>query len=221
MMGYVTVIIPARNEENNVCRIINFLKNHDIVNQIVVVNNCSDDNTFKLASEAGAQVVDCNDLGKGYAMETGLKFAKNEVIVFLDADVDNYFDNMVELLSEPIFSGEADFVKSTFERTKGGVVTEVAVKPMLSAFYPDMYKFSEPISGMIAARKDVFESLDFEKDYGVDIGILIDVIEKGYRVSEVNIGRIENMSHINKTVDRMSKMSSEIINAIAKRVNNK
>ena len=151
-------------------------------------------------------------------MEAGLEVANNDVIVFLDADVDNYFDNMIYLLSDPVFSGEADFVKSTFERNKGGVVTEITVKPMLNAFFPDMYKFSEPISGMIASRKDIFNSLDFEKDYGVDIGILIDVIDNGYNVKEVNIGKIENMSHINKTTDTMSKMSTEIINAIAKRV---
>lgn len=62
------------------------------------------------------------------------------------------------------------------------------------------------------------DELEFEDDYGVDIGILIDVIKKGYRVKEMNIGKIENMSHVSKNNERMRKMSTEIIKAILKRV---
>ena len=49
-------------------------------------------------------------------MEEGIKNCKNEIIVFLDADV-LYEDTIVEILAEPIISGRADFVKSTFNRT--------------------------------------------------------------------------------------------------------
>lgn len=218
MNKLVSVVIPARNEENNICKIIKFLKSREIVDQIIVVDNASTDNTYNLAKKMNVDVTKCNNQGKGYAMEEGLKLVRNEVVLFVDADVDSYFENMIELLGNPIINNEVDFVKSTFEREKGGLVTQMTVKPMLNAFYPNIYKFSEPISGMIASRKEIFESLEFEKDYGVDIGILLDVISKGYRIKEVNIGKIENGSHINKTTDRMIRMSSEIINAVAKRV---
>ena len=81
-----------------------------------------------------------------------------------------------------------------------------------------MYKFLEPISGMIASKKSILEKLVLEKDYGVDIGILLDVINQGYTVKEVNIGEIDNLSHSNKTNLTMSKMSTEILSAIFKRM---
>ena len=178
MNRLISVVIPARNEENNICRIVNFLKSREIVDQIIVVDNASVDNTYNLAKKMDVDVIKCCKQGKGCAMEAGLKLARNEVVVFIDADVDSYFENMVELLCEPVINNEVDFVKSTFEREKGGLVTQMTVKPILNAFYPHIYKFSEPISGMIASKKEIFDNLEFEKDYGVDIGILLDVINK-------------------------------------------
>ena len=150
-------------------------------------------------------------------MEDGIKYAKNEVIVFLDADVKYEHQNIVEELARPIIENKTDFVKSAFDRTVGGTVTEIVVKPLLNLIYPNMYKFTEPISGMIASRKSILQELTLEKDYGVDIGILLDVINKGYRVTELNIGKIINTSHDRKTNETMSKMSTEIIRAILKR----
>lgn len=215
----VTVVIPARNEQDNITKVIEIIKLNKDVNQIIVVDNNSNDDTSLLAKKAGAEVVFCENEGKGYAMELGLQYVENDIVVFVDADISNYPENVVEALVKPILNNEADFVKSTFERTKGGTVTELVVKPMLDIFFPEMYKFSEPISGMIACKKKIMEELDLEKDYGVDIGILIDVTHKDYKIQEVNIGKIENMSHVNKTMERMRKMSTEIISAVKKRIN--
>lgn len=213
----ISVIIPARNEEKTIAQVIGKVRQNNNVKQIIVVNNNSNDNTAQCAKNAGAEVVECNEQGKGYAMEAGMQCVKNGIVAFIDADINNYSDNLIEILTNPLINDETDFVKSTFIRTKGGVVTEVAVKPLLNILFPDMYKFSEPISGMIAAKKNVLDVLEFEKDYGVDIGILIDVIQNGNRVTEVNIGEIENMSHLSKTNETMSNMSTQIIRAILKR----
>lgn len=215
--NYITVIIPARNEEKTIVQVIEKVKQNNNVTQIIVVNNGSTDNTVQCAKDAGVEVINCDNQGKGYAMEVGMQYVKNNIVAFIDADINNYSNDLIELLTNPIINNEADFVKSTFIRTKGGVVTEVAVKPLLNLLFPNMYKFSEPISGMIAAKKNVLEVLEFEKDYGVDIGILIDVIQNGNRVAEVNIGEIENMSHVSKTNETMSNMSTQIIRAILKR----
>lgn len=214
----VSVIIPAFNEEKNISKTIEIAKKGKFVDDILVINNLSTDGTEEIAKNQGARVERCNFQGKGYAMEKGIQCAKNDIIVFLDADVKYGNQKIVDILATPLRMKNCDFVKSTFDRTKGGVVTEVAVKPLLKLAFPKMYNFSEPISGMIASRKSILEKLVLEKDYGVDIGILIDVIEQGYEVLEVNIGEIENMSHGNKTNLTMSKMSSEIVNAIWKRI---
>ena len=216
-METISVIIPAFNEEANIANSIAVAKKCSLVNEILVINNLSTDKTEQIALENGARVERCYCQGKGYAMEDGIKYAKNDVIVFLDADVKYEHQNIVEELARPIIENKADFVKSAFDRTVGGTVTEIVVKPLLNLIYPNMYKFTEPISGMIASRKSILQELTLEKDYGVDIGILLDVINKGYRVTELNIGKIINTSHDHKNNETMSKMSTEIIRAILKR----
>lgn len=215
--NYITVIIPAYNEEENIGSVIDEIKTNPNLDEIIVVDNNSTDSTSDIAKEHGAKVIYCENKGKGYAIEKGIKEATHEIVVFLDADVKNYEQDIVNMLSEPIIKEEADFVKSTFNRKEGGSVTQIATKPLLNILFPDMYKFSEPLSGMIAGKKSMLENLEFEKDYGVDIGILLDVIKMGARVKEVNIGAIDNLSHINKTTERMQNMSTEVMKAILKR----
>lgn len=211
----VTVIIPARNEEKTIQKVIRLVQKCDIVNQIIVVDNNSSDNTAKFAKIAGAYVVPCSLQGKGYAMEEGLKYSINDIIVYLDADISNYSKDLINKLSEPIRNKKADFVKSMFDR-KGGRVTELVAKPMLEILFPNIYKFSQPLSGMIAGRKKYFEQITFEKDYGVDIGILLDMIKLNVKIKEVHIGTIKNISQQWQSLEKMSK---EVISAIIKRAN--
>ena len=70
---------------------------------------------------------------------------------------------------------------------------------------------------MIASKKSILEKLEFEKDYGVDIGIVIDIMKLNLTTEEVNIGKIENMSHLLKTTQSMQNMSSQIMKAILKK----
>ena len=218
-MKNISIIIPAYNEEKTIGKVIDIAKNCREKYEIIVVDNCCTDNTVKVANSKGAKVVSCDKKGKGYAMEAGLKSAQYEVIAFLDADVTDYNPNVINILTEPIIQRNIDFVKSTFDRTKGGLVTELVTKPLLDILFPEIYKFSEPLSGMIAGEKSALEKLVFEKDYGVDIGIIIDITRMNLKVEEVNIGKIENMSHILKTTQSMQDMSTQIIRAILKRVN--
>lgn len=218
-MENVSVIIPAYNEEKTIGQVIDIIHKSNIDYEIIVVNNCCTDNTEKIAREKGAKIISCNQKGKGYAMEAGLKNAQHEIVVYLDADITDYNENLIHLLTEPIIERDVDFVKSTFERTKGGLVTELATKPLLELLFPEMYHFSEPLSGMIASKKSILEKLEFEKDYGVDIGILIDITNLKLTIEEVNIGKIENMSHLLKTTESMKNMSSQIMRAILKKRN--
>ena len=80
-----------------------------------------------------------------------------------------------------------------------------------------MYPFSEPLSGMIASKKEFLEKIEFEKDYGVDIGIIIDLTKMNAKIEEVNIGKIENMSHLLKTTESMKNMSTQITKTILKK----
>lgn len=212
-MKSVSVVIPARNEEKHIANVIKKINKCEIVNEIIVINNNSSDRTEEIAQQNGAKVYLCKKIGKGYAMALGLNKANGDVILYVDADIDNYEDNFIERMLKPILEDKYDFVKSTFNRSKGRVTTLVA-KPLLELTYPKLAKFQQPLSGIIAGKKELFKKLTFEKDYGVDIGILIDVYKLGAKMTEVDIGTIENDSQDWRNLVDMSK---QVTKAILKR----
>lgn len=219
-MDKVTVIIPAYNEEKTIGEVIDFIKNENVIDsEIIIVDNCSIDKTKQIAKSKNVKVVSCNIKGKGVAMLQGLKYSSNDIIVFLDADIINYESNIIDKLVSPILNENIDFVKSTFNRKEGGTVTEIMVKPMLDLLFPNIYKFSEPISGIIACKKELLNKIQLEEDYGVDIGILLDAINSNAKIKEVNIGDITNGSHKDKTLKRMRDMSKQIMRVILKKYN--
>ena len=211
----ISVIIPAYNEEENIKTVIDICKANKKVTEIIVVNNLSTDKTEEIAQKEGAKVVFCDKQGKGYAMEAGIEQAQNECIVFLDGDISDYSDDVIYKLAEPILERNVDFVKATFDR-EGGRVTELVAKPLLKLLFPDLQKYSQPLSGMVAGKKSVFQKIELEKDYGVDIGILLDMVKLNVNIEEVKIGKIKNVC---KSWKALEKMSTEVMRAILKRTN--
>jgi HAD superfamily phosphoserine phosphatase-like hydrolase len=212
----VSVIIPALNEEKTIRQVLNLIIKSSIVDDILVIDDKSGDNTIKQARLPKVRIYTSPKIGKGASMRDGMLLAKNEVIVYLDADILTYPENVVELLSEPILKGEADFVKSCFQR-QAGRVTELVAKPLLSILFPDLTRFSQPLSGMIGCKKSLLLKIDFENDYGVDIGILLDMYSMDARISEVNIGYIENRM---QPWEQLARMSREVSRSILKRAGN-
>lgn len=209
----VSVIIPALNEEKTIRQVINLVSRSPVVDEILMIDDKSHDNTIKQARLPKVRIYTSPIIGKGNSMRDGMLLARNEVVVFLDADIVTYPENVVELLSGPILKDEADFVKSCFDR-QAGRVTELVAKPLLSILFPELTKFSQPLSGMVATRKSLLKKIDFENDYGVDIGILLDMHNMGARITEVNIGFIENRM---QSWEQLGKMSREVSRSILKR----
>jgi glucosyl-3-phosphoglycerate synthase len=87
---------------------------------------------------------------------------------------------------------------------------------MLEFFFPHLLEFRQPLSGMIAGKKSIFQKVEFENDYGVDIGLLIDMHQVRARIKEVCIGEVENDRQPLHVLGRMAK---QVANAIFKRVN--
>jgi phosphoserine phosphatase SerB len=183
------------------------------VNEIIVVDDQSTDNTREVAMAAGAIVLLSNSKGKGISMKEGILASSNPYLVFLDADIDPYPEGTIKNLVQPLIDNESDFVKGSFARNAGRV-TELVAKPLLKIFYPELSGFQQPLSGMIAGKKCFLNKIDFFHDYGVDVGILIDMFLMQARVKEVNIGYIENKS---RPWQMLSKMSGEVARAIIKR----
>ena len=208
----ISVLIPAFNEEKNIENVVKLVQKSSIVDEIIVIDNNSDDDTALILKKLNVKTLFCHTKGKGYAMEYGLKHAKNEIIVFLDADIPNYQDDIIFKMTNPILNEDYDFVKSCFTRD-GGRVTELVAKPLLELLFPDVH-FAQPLSGIIAGKKDFFLSLDLEKDYGIDIGILLDAYIENVKIKEVDIGTLENISQDWKDLKIMAK---QVARAILKR----
>ena len=206
----ISVIISALNEEATIRKVIQRIRQPEQEMEIIVVDDNSSDKTVTETLKENVRVITSSQKGKGISMREGMMAASHNIIVYLDADILTYPKNIVSLLADPILKDEADFVKSYFDR-QAGRVTQLVAKPMLSIFFPELEKFMQPLSGMIAARKDFLQQIEFENDYGVDIALLIDAYNKNIRIKEVNIGYIKNDMQSLESLGKMSRQVSRTI----------
>lgn len=209
----VSVIIPTLNEEKRIAEIVNFCFRSKMVSEVIVIDDGSTDNTFAKALDAGAKVFFSSMLGKGVSMFDGLWKTQNDIVLYLDGDIYNFNQNLIELMTLPLTKNDCDFVKGKFHRTAGRV-TELTAKPLLKSFFPEIADIEQPLGGIIAAKKDLLKNVTFEPDYGVDIGILIDVNQLGSRIIEVDIG---NIDHDHQPLSQLGKMSTQIVRVILDR----
>jgi glycosyltransferase involved in cell wall biosynthesis len=111
-MPIIKVIIPAYNEEGSIGKVIHEIP--DIVDEIIVVNNNSTDNTELFAKKAGAIVLNEFRKGYGYACLKGIDYiesqrVKPDIVVFLDGDYSDYPEELINLVN-PIIEDDIDFV---------------------------------------------------------------------------------------------------------------
>ena len=190
----ISVIIPALNESPTISSVVRFALAAPQVTEVLVVDDGSIDGTPDLALAAGARVITSRLLGKGASMRDGLRIAKNDVLVYLDGDLSGLHADMIQRVTAPLLSGQADFVKACFTR-EAGRVTTLTARPLLQTFFPELNHIAQPLGGIIAARRKLLERLHFEDDYGVDVGLLLDATRLGARIEQVDIGHIEHDSH--------------------------
>jgi glucosyl-3-phosphoglycerate synthase len=195
----VSVLIPARDEEATVGDIVTTLRTElvdrvPLVDEIVVVDSHSADATAEVARAAGATVVHVDEVvpqvgsrtGKGEAMWKALAVMTGDLGVYLDADVQEFTADFVVGLLGPLLTDDSIvFVKAFYDRpwtagasrsSGGGRVTELVARPLILDRAPLLSGFVQPLAGECAFRVEALRSVPFVSDYGVDIGLMIDVL---------------------------------------------
>ncbi len=172
----ISVLVPAYNEEKTIKQVIEAIKKCDIVDEIIVIDDGSKDNTAKIAEELGVHVERLpQNMGKGAALKRGLDVSKGDVIVFLDADLIGLKPEHVELLVEPVINGSAGMTVGIFK--KGRKTTDLS--QYLTPF----------LSGQRALRKDLlsnFDKIEFTK-YGIEVALTKYAKSKNIKVEFVNL----------------------------------
>lgn len=181
-MTGVSVVIPALNEEATVGFVARqCLKS--CADEVIVIDSQSRDRTAAVAREAGARVVDWRDVdkqkpwpGKGEALWRGVKAARGDTVVFIDADVTSLEPGWVDALAAPLADPGVHLVKPSYTRAgAGGRVTELTAKPLLRVLFPELGHIEQPLAGEYAIRRATALRLPFVAGYGVEAGLLIDV----------------------------------------------
>jgi polyisoprenyl-phosphate glycosyltransferase len=198
----VAAVIPAYNEESTIGDVVATLHQVDLIDDIVVVSDGSQDRTAAVARQAGARVIEHQEnLGKAGAMKTGFENTRGPYILFLDADLIGLNPSHVRALLSPVLAGESDMAVGIFD--DGRVATDLA---QLVAPY---------LSGQRTVRREVVEEMfQAEPDadvcrFGIEVALTRHVKHKGYRVKEVSL---EDMTH------RMKEEKMGLVKGMAARV---
>ena len=190
----VSVVLPAREVADTIGQIVERLRGlGPLIDEIVVVDAASRDGTAEVAAAAGAEVYQeaalvpelGQVLGKGDAMWRALGVVRGELVLYLDSDTRDFSPHFaVGMLGPLIREPGVQFVKGFFRRpylrpdgtelpADGGRVTELAARPLLSAFFPELAAFVQPLAGEVAARRRLLERLPFASGYAVETAMLL------------------------------------------------
>ncbi|MBM4015230.1 MAG: glycosyltransferase [Planctomycetes bacterium] len=121
-----SVVIPALNASARIATVVEFARRSPLVQEVIVVDDGSTDETAALATAAGARVITSTFLGKGGSMADGLFAANEEHLLYLDGDLAGLVPDLVERMAAPFVAGRADYVKARFSREAGRVTTLTA-----------------------------------------------------------------------------------------------
>ncbi len=182
----ISIVISVPRHTASVAALIAFARFHSAVTEVIVVDDGSNAYIAESADSFGATRIPCTFLGKGASMLDGSRAATNEIILFFDGDLMGLREDLIEAMTEPLTSGRADLVKSKQSRMKA-----CAARPLVNSLFPEIAHLDQHLDGVIAARRSLLNSLPFDSDYGVDIGLLIDTALAGLPIVEVDVGNLE------------------------------
>jgi len=185
----VSVLIPAWNEADRIVQTIRAARRVAEVDEVIVIDDGSRDETYRLSLEAGARVVrHTTNYGKGAALYSGILSAQQaDVVVFLDADMGETATEIRKLL-RPILENRCDMTIGRLPRPlKGGfgLVKGLARKGIRRLAGVDI---EAPLSGQRALNRRALDAIgSLSYGYGVEVAMTIDAARRGMRLLEVEV----------------------------------
>ncbi len=207
-----------------------------LLDEIVVIDSDSTDDTYDVATDAGAVVHRSAEIrpdlgtrpGKGEAMWKSLFVTRGDVIVFMDADLLDWDTHFVPGLLGPLLTRpEVELVKGFYERPmgsgaeavpfEGGRVTELVARPLIRLLFPELGGMHQPLAGEWAVRRSLFEPLSVPHGYAVELAALVDTQRsRGLdAIAQVDLG---TRAHRHQSLRDLSGMSTQILAAALARV---
>jgi len=236
----ISLCFPTLNEEETVGKEVELMRRelmekYPLLDEIVVIDSGSTDNTKKAATDAGAEFYLSSDIlpqhrsyrGKGENLWKSLYLLKGDIICWIDADITNIHPRFVlGLLGALLEYPHLSFIKAFYKRpirikgelhyTGGGRVTELVVRPFFNLLFPELTGFAQPLSGEYAGKRELLERLPFFTGYGVESGHLIDIL----RIFGLNcIGQcdLDVRIHKNQSIEALRTMSYRILKILLQR----
>jgi hypothetical protein len=238
----ISVGLPALNEESTIGDVIGVLKESlmervPLVDELVVIDSNSTDRTREIAEGLGVPVHIHQQLlpeagvpleGKGETLWKSLHVLKGDIIAWVDTDVTNMHPQFVYGLIGPLLrEPRIGYVKGYYHRPirnegrleeeGGGRVTELTVRPLLNLFFPLLSGMVQPLAGEYAGRREVLEQLPFFSGYGVETGLLIDLLER-YGLNSIGQVNLEKRVHRNRPLVDLSLTAFAIVQVILTRL---
>jgi glucosyl-3-phosphoglycerate synthase len=233
----ISLCFPTLNEEKTIGQSIVLMKGelqdrYPLIDEIVVVDSGSNDKTLSIAAKFGAKTYAASDYlqeegsykGKGENLWKALYLLEGDIIVFVDADIANIHPRFAYGLIGPILHDPAiQFVKAFYNRpfknsagvspSGGGRVTEILIRPLFSQFFPELSGMIQPLSGEYAGYRSLFEQINFPIGYGVETGMLIDIVQKWGlpAMAQVNL---DSRIHRNQSITSLGRMSFGVLQTL-------
>ncbi len=237
----VSLVVPARNEAATVGDVVTRVRaalvdTVELLDEIVVIDSDSTDETYAVAEDAGAIVYRAVEIrpdlgtqpGKGEAMWKSLFVTSGDVLVFMDADLLDWDTHFVPGLLGPLLTDPSvELVKGFYERPlgsgdtavpfEGGRVTELVARPLIRLLFPELAGLHQPLAGEWAVRRSLFEQLRVPHGYAVELAALVDTQRSRGTdaIAQVDLG---TRAHRHQSLRDLSGMATQILAAALARV---
>jgi glucosyl-3-phosphoglycerate synthase len=238
----ISVALPALNEEATVEQVIMTVKTAlmdrvPLVDEIVLIDSRSSDRTVEIAQACGIPTYIHQEIlsgevgsfpGKGEALWKSLYVTQGDIIAWIDTDITNIHPRFIYGLLGPLLKRpRLQYVKGFYTRPievggklqayGGGRVTELVARPLFNLFYPELSGVVQPLSGEYAGRRSALEQVPFYSGYGVETGLLIDLLAR-FDLESIAQSDLEVRVHHNQPLVNLSKMSFAILQVFLARL---